>query len=98
MHDKQPKTCDRESNTRRVMDSTEIMSCSRHNKNAQPPLADTPGSERKLPYYQWRALGPRLAAEYVARRNGWTADREGKLWAILETCWETTTPNERGQR
>ena len=40
-----------------------------------------------MPYDQWRALGPEKAAEYLARRHGYSAARQGKLWAILEFAW-----------
>lgn len=43
--------------------------------------------EPLLPYDQWRALGPEKAAEYLARRRGYSAERQGKLWAIIEAFW-----------
>lgn len=41
-----------------------------------------------MPYEAWRALGPEKAAEYLARRRGYTARQQGKLWAILEYAWD----------
>jgi len=43
------------------------------------------------PYAEWRAMGPEKAAEYLARRNGWDAKRQRKLWAILEVCWQESS-------
>ncbi len=40
-----------------------------------------------MPYADWKALGPEKAAEYLAKRRGYSAKRQGKLWAILEMAW-----------
>lgn len=42
----------------------------------------------RMPYEQWRALRPEKAAEYLARRLGYSAKSQGKLWAILESVWK----------
>lgn len=49
-----------------------------------------------MPYNQWRALGPEKAAEYLAKRRGYDAKRQGKLWAILEMTWDEKPPNAPG--
>lgn len=46
-----------------------------------------------MPYEEWRALGPEKAAEYLAKRRGYTAQQQGKLWAILETFWKEAQGN-----
>lgn len=50
-----------------------------------------------MPYDQWRALGPEKAAEYLARRRGYSAEQQGKLWASLEFAWNEPpyAPGER---
>ena len=41
-----------------------------------------------MPYEQWRSLGAEKAAEYLARRRGYSAKQQGTLWAILEISWQ----------
>ena len=56
--------------------------------------AGSPSSTKPLmPYDEWRALGAEKAAEYLARRRGYSAERQGKLWAVLEWAWGETTEN-----
>lgn len=58
------------------------------------PETESPGSlERSvrrplMPYDEWRALGSEKAAEYLARRRGYSAEQQGKLWAILAMTWD----------
>jgi hypothetical protein len=53
-------------------------------------MSKTETQPPKLPYDLWRALGPEKAAEYLARRHGYSAQRQGKLWAVLEFAWHGT--------
>jgi len=57
---------------------------------------DTTETERQRepfkPFAEWRAMGPVKAAEYLARRNGWDAERQAKLRAILEDYWHDSPP------
>lgn len=60
------------------------------NKDATEPFAEARCSaavEPLMPYESWKALGPERAAEYLSRRRGYDAQRQGKLWAILESAW-----------
>lgn len=65
------------------------------------PEVNGPAGKAKLSYEEWRALGPEKAAEYIARRNGYTAEKQGKLWAVLEWTWGESEPDAgqcNGQR
>lgn len=50
-------------------------------------------SEPLMPYEQWKALGAEKAAEYLAKRRGYDAKRQGKLWAVLDVCWNEKPQN-----
>ena len=58
---------------------------------APSALAGAHGSaagEPLMPYGQWLALGPEKAAAYLSRRHGWSVEKQGRVWAILETFWD----------